>query len=131
MSDSNLYDAIGNAAAYGFCRSHNRWFWGMRLHAVFGPDGTPRAAMLVGADRRERDVALTMLPTALRGGELVIGDKGYAGREFAAARTNLGSTLLRPDRKDEPTTAPPLAGLRQRIESIFWTTKDLRRDVIR
>jgi hypothetical protein len=122
---SSLNDAIANAAAYGFCRSHSRWFYGMRLHAVFGPDGTPRAAMLVGADRRERDVALAMLPGALRGGELVIGDKGYAGREFAAAVTDMGSTLLRPARKDEPHRPPRLTGIRQRIESIFWTAKDL------
>jgi hypothetical protein len=123
--DSCLDDAIGNAAAYGYCRSHSRWFYGMRLHAVFAPDGTPRAAMLVGADRPEREIALSMLPVALRGGEIVIGDKGYAGREFAAAVAALGGTLLRPARKDEPETAPSLAPIRQRIESIFWTCKDL------
>jgi len=123
--DSALNDAIANAAAYGYCRSHSRWFYGMRLHAVFAPDGTPRAAMLVGADRPEREIALTMLPTALHGGELVIGDKGYAGREFAAAVSELGGTLLRPARKNEPQTGPHLAPIRQRIESIFWTCKDL------
>ena len=123
--DSALNDAIANAAAYGYCRSHSRWFYGMRLHAVFAPDGTPRAAMLVGADRPEREIALTMLPTALHGGELVIGDKGYAGREFAAAVSELGGTLLRPARKNEPPTGPHLAPIRQRIESIFWTCKDL------
>ena len=31
-------------AAYGYCRSHSRYFWGMRLHLVCAPDGTPRAA---------------------------------------------------------------------------------------
>ena len=93
--DSSLDDAIANAAAYGYCASHSRWFYGMRLHGVFGPDGTPRAAMLVGADRPERDIALTMLPAALRGGELVIGDKGYAGREFADHVAQLGGTLSR------------------------------------
>src|SRR5215218_2332327 len=111
--DSSLDDAIANAAAYGYCRSHSRWFYGMRLHAVFAPDGTPRAAMLVGADRPEREIALSMLPGALRGGELVIGDKGYAGRDFAESVAQLGGTLLRPARKDEPHTgagrscAPP------------------------
>jgi hypothetical protein len=123
--DSALDDAIGNAAAYGYCRSHSRWFFGMRLHAVFAPDGTPRAAMLVGADRPEREIALSMLPLALHGGETVIGDKGYAGRDFAAAVGELGGTLLRPARKDEPHTQPHLAPIRQRIESIFWTCKDL------
>ena len=123
--DSSLDDAIANAAAYGYCRSHSRWFYGMRLHAVFAPDGTPRAAMLVGADRPEREIALSMLPAALRGGETVIADKGYAGREFAHAVNELGGILLRPARKTEPQTGPHLAPLRQRIESIFWTCKDL------
>lgn len=123
--DSALDDAIANAAAYGYCRSHSRWFYGMRLHAVFAPDGTPRAAMLVGADRPEREIALQMPPLALRGGETVIGDKGYAGRDFATAVAALGASVLRPARKDEPNHGPHLAPLRQRIESIFCTCKDL------
>jgi transposase len=122
--DSSLDDAIANAAAYGFCRSHSRWFYGMRLHAVFAPDGTPRAALLVGADRPEREIALTMLPVALHGGETVIADKGYAGRAFAHAVSELGGTVLRPARKHEPQTGPQLAPIRQRIESIFWTLKN-------
>jgi hypothetical protein len=123
--DSKLADAIGDAAAYGYCPSHSRWFYGMRLHGVFGMDGTPRAIMLVGADRPERDIALNMLPRALRGGETVIGDKNYSGRQFAADIAALGGHLMRPPRKDEPQTAPRLSMLRQRIESIFWTCKDL------
>ena len=123
--DSSLDDAIANAAAYGYCRSHSRWFYGMRLHAVFAPDGTPRAAMLVGADRPEREIALRMLPAALRGGETVIADKGYAGREFETAAELLNATIVRPRRKDEPTEQLHLAPIRQRIESIFQTCKDL------
>jgi hypothetical protein len=123
--DSQLADAIGDAAAYGYCPSHSRWFYGMRLHGVFGLDGTPRTIMLVGADRPERDIALNTLPGALRGGEVVIGDKNYAGRQFAADIHTLGATLMRPPRKGEPQTSPRLSKLRQRIESIFWTCKDL------
>ena len=122
---SSLGDAIGTAAGYGYCRSHSRFFWGMRLHAIFALDGTPRAVTLVGADRPEREIALSMLPRALHGGEIVIGDKGYAGREFAAAVAARGATLLRPARADEPEPGPHLAPIRQRIESIFQTLKDL------
>jgi hypothetical protein len=122
---SALDDAITNAAGYGYCRSHSRFFYGMRLHGAFGADGTPRALRLVGADRPERDVALQLLPGALRGGETVIADKGYAGRQFAAAVGDLGATLVRPARADEPDNAAPISAIRQRIESIFWTAKDL------
>ena len=122
---SRLTDAIGNAAAYGYCPSHSRWFYGMRLHGVFGLDGTPRALMLVGADRPEREIALNMLPRALHGGETIIGDKNYSGRQFTADVNALGGQLVRPARHDEPQTAPRLSMLRQRVESIFWTCKDL------
>ena len=122
---SALDDPIANAAAYGYCRSHSRFFFGMRLHTAFGLDGTPRAIRLVGADRPERDVALELLPGTLRGGDTVIADKGYAGREFAAAIAALGATLVRPRRADEPHRGPHVSPLRQRVESIYWTAKDL------
>src|SRR5581483_519962 len=38
--------ALADACGYGWCRSHSRYFSGMRLHARFGLDGTPRGAIL-------------------------------------------------------------------------------------
>jgi hypothetical protein len=116
---------LSDAAGYGYCRSHSRWFFGFRLHLVAAPDGTPRAAILAAADQTEREIALRLLPRALHGGELVIADKGYAGKEFEQAVTEMGATLLRPARKDEPDNGLHLSGIRQHIESIFWTCKDL------
>jgi hypothetical protein len=118
---SQLADVCG----YSYSKSHSRWFWGMRLHLACAPDGTPRAAALVSADRPEREVALTLLPRALAGGETIVCDKGYAGREFAAAVAELGAVVLRPPRANEPQTGIHLAPIRQRIESVFWTCKDL------
>src|SRR3954454_23164828 len=97
---SQLADICG----YGYSSSHSRWFWGMRLPLAGAPDGTPRAAALVSADRPEREVALTLLPRALVGGEMIICDKGYAGREFATAVADLGALVLRPPRQNEPRT---------------------------
>jgi hypothetical protein len=118
---SDLADVCG----YGYCTSHSRWFWGMRLHLVCAPDGTPRAATLVAADRPEREVALPLLARALHGGETIICDKGYAGREFEQAVSELGGLIVRPARKDEPDRHVQLAPIRQRIESVFVTFKDL------
>lgn len=53
----------------------------------------------------------------------MIGDKGYAGQEFAKAASDLHATTVRPRRKDERGRGPHLAPIRQRIESIFWTCK--------
>ena len=55
----------------------------------------------------------------------MVGDKGYAGREFEHAAAELNATIIRPRRKDEPGEGLHLAPLRQRIESIFQTCKDL------
>lgn len=118
---SQLADACG----YGYSRSHSRWFWGMRLHLLAAPDGTPRAAILAPADQKEREVALRLFPIGLHGGETVVADKGYAGRELAAlAAQRHDATILRPNRKNEPGQGPHLAPIRQCIESIFWTLKD-------
>jgi hypothetical protein len=118
--------ALADAADYGWCASHSRFFWGFRLHGLFAPDGTPRAFALASPKRDEREVGIELLGRAERiGGETVIGDKGYAGREFAAAASELGATIVRPARKDEPDSGIHLAPIRQRIESIFWTCKDI------
>ena len=118
--------ALADAADYGWCASQHRFFWGFRLHALFALDGTPRALTLVSPRLDDREVGLTLLQRCnLTGGETVIGDKNYAGRDFATAVSNLDATIVRPRRKDEPGRGPHLAPIRQRIESIFWTCKDL------
>lgn len=118
--------ALGDAADYGWCASHSRYFWGFRLHAIFAPDGTPRALELASPKVDEREVGLVLLERCQRrGGETLLGDKGYAGRGFAAAVSERGATIVRPRRKDERGGGPHLAPIRQRIESIFWTCKDL------
>jgi hypothetical protein len=123
---SSLDDPLANAADYGYCASHSRLFYGLRLHTLSAPDGTPRAMILSSPKDNERDVCLRMLTRVNRHGPItVIGDKGYAGREFQADAAALGASVLRPRRKDEPGRGPHLAPIRQRVESIFWTFKDI------
>jgi hypothetical protein len=117
--------ALGEAAGYGYCAAHTRWYWGLRLHLLAAPDGTPRALSLADPARGEREVALELLERATRGGEVLVCDKGYAGRAFASGAADLGVLVVRPARRDEPGRGPHLAPIRQRIESIFWTCKDL------
>ncbi|HSS05265.1 MAG TPA: IS982 family transposase [Solirubrobacterales bacterium] len=118
--------ALADVADYGRCASHSRFFWGFHLHCLFAPDGTPRAFTLASPKRDEREVGIELLERCNRvGGEIVLGDKGYAGRAFAAAVHELDATIVRPARKNEPDSALHLAPIRQRIESIFWTCKDI------
>jgi Transposase DDE domain len=118
--------ALGMAAGYGYCAAHSRLYWGFRCHLLAAPDGTPRAFTLADPARGEREVALELLERCRREATCVlVCDKGYAGREFASGAADLGVLVVRPARKDEPGRGPHLAPIRQRIESIFWTCKDL------
>ena len=95
--DTARRSQLAVACAHHHSRSHCRWFWGMRLHLLAAPDGTPRAAILASADQKERDVALRLFSIGLHGGELVVCDKGYAGRDFEAA-------AARALRRDDPAS---------------------------
>jgi hypothetical protein len=118
--------ALGDAADYGYCASHSRFFWGFRLHGLFALDGTPRALSLTSPKTGEREVCLDMLARVARTGPIVVvGDKGYAGREFEAQAAQLDTLIVRPRRKDERGRGPHLAPIRQCIESIFQTCKDM------
>ena len=110
-------------AAYGYCASHSRFFWGLRLYLLCATDGMPVAFCLAPANEPEREVAAALLDQAnrdgmLTGGELIITDKGFAGSEFEAIVASLDAQLIRPDRKDEPKRFGKLGGVRQWIESI-------------
>lgn len=125
---SSLGDALTDAADYGYCASHSRHFFGFRLHALFAPDGTPRALALTSPKVDEKLVCLEMVARCERqpGQMLVlIGDKNFRGKDFETELAKLDATILRPRRKDEPGRGPHLAPIRQRIESIFQTCKDL------
>jgi hypothetical protein len=115
-------------AAYGYCASHSRYFWGLRLYFLCAPDGMPVSFALAPANEGEREVAAAMLERArhaelLTGGEIIVADKGFSG-EFEQTVASFHATLLRPDRKNEKPRFGKLGGVRQWIESIYNTTKD-------
>lgn len=125
---SSLADALANAADYGYCASHSRFFWGFRLHAIFALDGTPRALALTSPKIDEKLVCVALIARCERqpGQALIlIGDKNFRGKDFEAELAALDALIMRPRRKDEPGRGPHLAQIRQRIESIFQTCKDL------
>jgi hypothetical protein len=117
-------------AEYGYCASHSRYFWGLRLHLVCTLHGLPVAFALTGAKADEREVLLAMftaepgLVTA-RPGQVLIGDKNYYGAAFQTALADAGLRLLRPARKGEPEPAASrfFRPLRQVIESVNDTFK--------
>jgi hypothetical protein len=97
----------------------------MRLVLICGADGTVVDFELAPADRPEREAALELLQRQQLHGQLVLCDKGFAGRDFEQAVRELGALIVRPSRKDEPERpSPPIGFIRQRIESIIETLKD-------
>ena len=45
-------------AEYGYCASHSRYFWGLRLHLLATASGLPIMWALAPAKEDERDIAL-------------------------------------------------------------------------
>ena len=114
---------LAGQAAYGYCRSHHRYFWGFRLILVCAPDGMPIGFDLVAANVSERVAAAEILRRLPLAGRTILADKGFAGTEFEQLVSDLGGRLLRPDRKDEPRRHGALGAIRQWIESVFDTLK--------
>jgi hypothetical protein len=120
---------LAGFAEYGYCASHSRYFWGLRLHLLCTLHGLPVGFALTGAKADERHALLAILTgdhdLASRVNQTLIADKNYYGREFEAALPELGITLLRPARKGEPKRpgARLFKPLRQVIESINDTLK--------
>jgi hypothetical protein len=118
-------------AEYGYCASHSRYFWGLRLHLVATLGGLPVAFALTGAKADERQTLLDILGAepdlvTARHGQTLIADKHYYGRNFETTLTGAGLRLLRPARKGEPERDDQrfFKPLRQTIESIFATGKE-------
>jgi hypothetical protein len=117
-------------AEYGYCASHSRYFWGLRLHLIATLGGLPIAFALTGAKADERQTLLSILDddpdlAAMLPGQVLIGDKNYYGRDFEATLADAGASLLRPARKGEPERPGTqfFKPLRQTIESINQTFK--------
>lgn len=118
---------LAGAAGYGYCASHSRFFWGFRLYLISTAEGMPVIWGLANPKIGEREVTQALLTrdhALVRSGQVLIGDKGFAGADFEAFVTGqLGAHLLRPDRVDEPARHGKLIRIRQWIEAIFDTLK--------
>ncbi|MCL2465139.1 MAG: IS982 family transposase [Micrococcales bacterium] len=117
-------------AEYGYCASHSRWFWGLRLHLVTTIHGLPVAWALTGAKADERQVLAAMLPLLPPTGQgrvqTLLADKGYRDRALEADLASHHICMIRPAYHNEPPRPGHefLRPLRQTIESVFDSFKD-------
>lgn len=118
---------LAGHAGYGYCPSHSRFFWGFRLYLITTSEGMPVIWGLARPGLGEREVTQALLERdhhLTRAGQVILADKGFAGRGFEAFITHsLRAHLIRPDRKDEPPRFGKLARQRQWIEAIIDTLK--------
>jgi hypothetical protein len=110
---------------YGYCASHSRFFWGLRLYLACTPTGMLMLWALANPKLGEREVLSAMLQVhadlmAGRTGILLISDKGFASKAFERELAGQNIVLLRPARKREKARygEPTLKKVRQLIESV-------------
>jgi Transposase DDE domain len=122
--------ALAGWASYGYCASHSRWFWGLRLHLVCTPAGLPITWALADPKVDERQVLTAVLeddPDLLsdRPGLLIIADKGYVSAELDRWLAERGVRLLRPSYRNRVPRPGEhlLKPIRQLIESVNDTLK--------
>lgn len=118
-------------AGYGYCASHSRRFWGLRLHLVTTVHGLPVAVALANPKVDERDVLVDLVslqPAMFHhpDGMIMVVDKGYRDRSTEKWLNEADITVVRPAYRNE-TPRPGRAllhAVRQTIESVNDTLKD-------
>jgi len=118
-------------AGYGYCASHSRRFWGLRLHLVTTVHGLPVAFALTHPTIDERDVLIDLVslhPNMFhhQDGLILIVDKGYRDRLTETWLNETNISVVRPAYRNEPPRAGRmlLRAVRQTIESVNDTLKE-------
>lgn len=118
---------LAGHASYGYCASHSRWYWGLKLYLVCTGDGVPIMWCLANPKIGEREVLAALLDNnhhLIRNGQILLADKGFSGKDFKKLTESKQVQLLRPDRKGETYRNGNLGGVRQWIESVNQTLKN-------
>ena len=111
-------------AAYGFCPSKSRYYWGMRLVLLVDRKGTPVGYTLVAANEKEYEPVRELV--LADGSSILICDKGLWGREYAEILRLQGTRIRTPDRvrtADNLDRERRLASTRLVVESTISNLK--------
>jgi hypothetical protein len=96
-------------AGYGYCASHSRFFWGLRLHLICTPSGLPITWALATPKIDERQVLSAVLehdPDLVtdRPGLLIVADKGYVSAKLDRWLAERGGGVVGPEAPHPPPT---------------------------
>src|SRR5579862_1889886 len=120
--------AFAGFARYGFSKSQHRFVWGVRLVLLTDTRGLPLGYTIVPANEHEYEPLADLLTGTPS--EVVIADKGFWGRDYAARLAANGTTLLTPNKTRTATNERrdrALASTRLVIESVFSNLKEQMR----
>lgn len=107
---------LAGHAGYGFCASRSRYCWGFRLYLICTAEGMPIIWGLANPKLDEREVTQALLQAdrhLIRAGQVILGDKRFADREFEPSSTTSSAPTwcARIARTNRPGTAgSPVAG---------------------
>jgi hypothetical protein len=90
-------------------------YLGLKLYLVCAGDGMPVMWCLANPKIGESEVVTALLKRdhhLIRSGQVLLADKGFSGKTFAAATAGMGLRLLRPNRRDERYKNGNLGGVR-------------------
>jgi hypothetical protein len=111
-------------ARFGFAKSHHRFVYGVRLVLLTDTRGLPLGYTIVPANEKEYEPLADLLTGTPS--EVVIADKGFWGRAYAARLAANGTRLLTPDRTRNTANEQrerALASTRLVIESVYSNLK--------
>ncbi|MGH2971094.1 MAG: IS982 family transposase [Burkholderiales bacterium] len=111
-------------ARYGYCKSHHRFVWGVRLVLLTDERGLPLGYTIVPANEKEYEPLADLLSGTPS--EIVIADKGLWGRAYRERLAATGTLLLTPDKTRTAANIArerALASSRLVIESVFANLK--------
>jgi hypothetical protein len=112
-------------ARFGFAKSQHRFVYGVRLVLLTDRRGLPLGYTIVPANEKEYEPLADLLTG--NPSEVVIGDKGFWGREYARRLAASGTRLLTPDRTRTAANERRehgIASTRLVIESVFANLKE-------
>src|SRR5436190_15176079 len=115
-------------ARFGFAKSQHRFVYGVRLVLLTDSRGLPLGYTIVPANEKEYEPLADLLTG--NPAEIVIGDKGFWGRDYARRLAATGTSLLTPDKTRTAANLGrerALASTRLVIESVFSNLKEQMR----
>lgn len=115
---------FAGTAAYGYCPSKSRYYWGMRLVLLVDRKGTPVGYTLVAGNEKEYEPVREL--TLADGTTILVCDKGLWGREYAEILRLQGTLIRTPDRvrtADNLDRERRLASTRLVVESTISNLK--------